>query len=194
MGTIMIAVAVIAAFARPASESSPVHCNNPGQDGFSSTDLSVQAESEPQTYISTNGESFPWRDLRLPKMLIPESYSIFLHANITESYFTGNVHMNLRVVQDTDFIVFHTRELNLSNINVYTAQGRNSSLLNFNTKVGVIKELEYSRNEQYYLHLGTVLRSSTFVQVQVDFRGSLAGLSNIRGFYKSSYTIRGQER
>ncbi|BFZ22405.1 hypothetical protein BsWGS_25444 [Bradybaena similaris] len=194
MGTVMIAVAVIAAFARPASESFPVHCNNPGQDGFSSTDLSTQTEGEPQTYISTNGEAFPWRDLRLPKMLIPESYSIFLHANITESYFTGNVHMNLHVVQDTDFIVFHTRELNLSNINVFTAHGRNSSLLNFNTKVGVIKELEYSRNEQYYLQLGTVLRSSTFVQVQVDFRGSLAGLSNIRGFYKSSYTIRGQER
>ncbi|CAG5120980.1 unnamed protein product, partial [Candidula unifasciata] len=196
MGTIMIAVAVIAAFARPSSAPSTSHCNTPGQyvtsDTF--TDQDVQIQEEPQTYISTNGEPFPWRDLRLPRTLIPESYSIFLHANITESYFTGNVHMNLRVDQDTDFIVFHTKELNLSNINIYVAHDRNSSLRNFNTKVSVLKELEYVRNEQYYLHLGASVKSSSFVQVQVDFRGSLPSSNSMRGFYKSSYTLRGQER
>ena len=88
MGTVMVGIALIAAFARPGTPK----CDLPGTGmntaavagpGSGSAQSSAGKEPEKKDFIATNGEEFPWKDLRLPKTLMPHSYDIFLHPNLT---------------------------------------------------------------------------------------------------------------
>ena len=36
--------------------------------------------------IATNGEEFPWDDVRLPKFIVPIRYDIELEPNLTSRY------------------------------------------------------------------------------------------------------------
>ncbi|CAL1533887.1 unnamed protein product [Lymnaea stagnalis] len=196
MGSAMIAIAVIAAFARPASLLPTEQCkvSHAGDEqGTSSDDSNVSSHENPQTYIATNGEPFPWRDLRLPKTIIPESYNIFLHANISESYFTGKVQMVLKVIEDTDFIIFHTQELNISDISLH-ASSEEDEPMEFDKQIRVARELEYPRNNHYYVQTSMLMRAGMHVQLNVSFRGSLESVNKMKGFYKSKYTVRGETR
>ncbi|XP_059162409.1 endoplasmic reticulum aminopeptidase 1-like isoform X2 [Physella acuta] len=194
MGTAMIAIAVIAAFARPGSTLPQEPCSNqqaPESSGHSAADLHPGYD-KPQTYIATNGEPFPWKDLRLPGTVVPESYSIFLHANISQSYFKGRVEMVLEVVSDTNFIVFHTQDLNISDLSLYEVLDHR---LEFSkTRLQVRQELEYPRNDQYYVRLDSTIRAKTRLELHVNFRGSLESVSKMKGFYKSEYTVKGETR
>lgn len=194
IGTVMVAIAVIAAFARPASSSVSSHCPSQEQEIPIDAGGDINAHEVPQTYTATNGEPFPWKNLRLPETIVPETYNIFYHANISESYFIGKIHMILRVVQETDFIIFHSKELNISDVKVSVGEGVNASNLNSAKGIEVVKVLEYPRNEQVYLQVSNLLHTGHVVHVQVDFRGSLKDVSKLRGFYKSSYTMYGQKR
>ena len=40
--------------------------------------------------IATNGETFPWDDLRLPKFIHPVRYDIELTPNLTSLWVKGN--------------------------------------------------------------------------------------------------------
>lgn len=191
MGTAMIAIAVIAAFARPGSVLSSEPCSNhqaEDSSGPSGADLHPGHE-KPQTYIATNGEPFPWKDLRLPVAVIPEAYTIFLHANISKSYFEGRVEMTLDVVSDTNFIVFHSQDLNISDLSLYEVLDPRLELSK--TRLEVTQQLEYPRNDQYYVRVDRTIKAKTQLELHVNFRGSLESVSKMKGFYKSEYIVKG---
>ena len=138
-----------------------------------------------QEYIATNGEEFPYRSLRLPENVIPVHYALFIHPNITQSHFKGNVTISCEIKKDTEFIVFHSKELNISHISVV---GTSDS-----STYGFTKFLEYKENEQIYVQLDSVLRNGARVDLTVVFEGRLIG--KLAGFYKSTYqTKRGETR
>uniref|UniRef100_A0A2C9JE86 Aminopeptidase n=1 Tax=Biomphalaria glabrata TaxID=6526 RepID=A0A2C9JE86_BIOGL len=193
MGAVMVAVAVIAAFARPASIQTSNSCKPSPSSEDSSGGSTVGPENEtPQTYIATNGQVFPWKDLRLPRTIKPLSYHIFLHPNLSESYFAGWVQMNLHVLEDTNYIVFHSHELNLSSVTLHERQPGGGKELG--RELRVVQELEYTRNNQYYVRVDSLLRAGLLLQLNVSFRGSLESLSRMSGFYKSTYTVKEETR
>ena len=51
--------------------------------------LSDEFDKE-EEIIATNGETFPWDDLRLPKFIHPVRYDIELTPNLTSLWVKGN--------------------------------------------------------------------------------------------------------
>ena len=178
---IIIGIALIAAFARP-SESI---CYT----GVHPTHSPHVEESTPAT--ATNGERFPWENIRLPSSIIPSDYDISLHPNLTNFGFIGNVTIQIKVLRDTNFIVFHARDLNFSHYELVTLNNDKRSLNNDQT-VEIVKTLHYPRHQQVYLELEHNLREGKEYLLKLSFSGMLS--DNMAGFYKSSYTTSKGER
>ncbi|GFS00691.1 aminopeptidase [Elysia marginata] len=197
-GAVVLAVAVIAAFARPGMPN----CSKPGPSSDAAdptaTSLAVTSgdaggDTEEQTFTATNGEEFPWREVRLPKTLIPQSYDIFLHPNISRSEFSGHVKMILRVMEETDVVLFHVQQLNVSKVEVMLDGSGDAASNRFDQPVAIKRELEYPTNQLYYVQLGEQLSAGSFLEVKVEFSGQLLK-DDMDGFYLSSYTVNGEER
>jgi len=135
-------------------------------------------------YIATNGRPFPYHAIRLPDSVIPVHYNIFIHPNITESYFKGSVEMLCDIKQSTGYIVFHIKDLNISSLSLKDAK---------NDQTYSIKEyLEYKKNEQVYVDLRERLTPGSKVKLKVNFEGQL--ISKLAGFYKSMYKTKAGEK
>jgi len=74
--------------------------------------------------LATNGEVFPWQDIRLPSHTIPIHYDIFLHPNLTTFYMTGSVEILLTILEKTNFFVIHSKDLNISEVSVSNVWGK----------------------------------------------------------------------
>ncbi|XP_012944386.1 endoplasmic reticulum aminopeptidase 1 [Aplysia californica] len=196
MGILMVAIAVIAAFARPASLSDS--CGAPSSSGSDAS----SGHGAAKTYISTNGEPFPWKSLRLPRSVSPEAYSIYLNPNVSESWYSGRVSMELRVDRPTDFLVFHSSKVTVSEVHVslkrragpVDAGGVDVREVDLGQDLEVLKVLEYPGNEQVYVQLSREVPAGAGLSLRVSFNGSFSDLSDMSGFYKSSYTVGGEKR
>ncbi|XP_071098659.1 endoplasmic reticulum aminopeptidase 1-like isoform X1 [Haliotis cracherodii] len=177
MGLFLILIAIIASFARP--QTLPCTPLN------TVTEAATTPAPKVQTYIATNGKDFPWKDIRLPKNLIPESYDILIHPNISQSYFKGRVIMKVRVISQTDFVVFHIKNLNVTHFDVKS--------LKDGEPIHTTEYLEYKEGQQFYIKLGRSLEVDEQVEVTVKFEALL--VNKLVGFYKSSYKLStGEER
>ena len=171
---IIIGIALIAAFARP-SESICYTGVNP-------THSPHVEHSTPAT--ATNGEKFPWEDIRLPSSVIPSDYDISLHPNLTTFGFTGNVTIQVKVLRYTNFIVFHARDLNFSRYELLHP--------NADKRIEIVRTLHYPRHQQVYVELENHLEEGKEYKLKLSFSGMLS--DNMAGFYKSSYTTSQGER
>ncbi|KAL3886465.1 hypothetical protein ACJMK2_026450 [Sinanodonta woodiana] len=177
IGLFVLLITLIAAFARP---SQPICESGHSKMEQHGTLVNIQTDD----YVATNGKPFPWRNVRLPDSVLPIEYHIFLHPNISLSIFQGVVTILCKVQKETDFFVFHIKDLNISDYGVKLSNGEN---------VVVNEYLEYKRNEQIYVRLERQLPTGTQFNLEVKFLGQLTG--KLSGFYKSSYkTDNGEER
>ncbi|KAJ8311697.1 hypothetical protein KUTeg_011052 [Tegillarca granosa] len=89
------------------------------------------------SYVATNGEPFPWKDIRLPEDISP--FRIF----------SGNVKIKLRVLKETNKIILHVKNLTVKtdddNIQVKSVKSK--------TKFKVIKVLEFVKYNQLYIEV-----------------------------------------
>lgn len=181
MGLFILTIALIAAFARPGSILCQEH--KVSQGDRPSLIETTKLPDTGKTYLATNGQLFPWKDIRLPRSILPDTYKIFLHPNISESVFSGRVTINASVVDNTDFIIFHVKDLNITSVKVLRGE----------VEVVVSDELEYKQNEQYYVKVRERLPSESRITIIITFSGAL--VNKLGGFYKSSYkTSDGQTR
>lgn len=70
---------------------------------------------EPVYPLSTNGELFPWTQLRLPQSVHPLSYELTLTPDLDNMTFAGIAVINMSVLHNTNRIVLHGLNLNISN-------------------------------------------------------------------------------
>lgn len=179
MGFFALLIASIAAFARP-SVSCQTGSNIPA---LLETASPSATSAKSSILLATNGQPFPWKDIRLPRNIIPDHYHIFIHPNLSQSHFSGNVNIFALVVSATDFIVFHVKDLNITDVKVLRGE------------VEVEKKtlLENKQHEQIYLKLSDSLAKGTKIKIIVHFEGTLE--NKLAGFYKSSYkTSKGEIR
>lgn len=69
---------------------------------------------EPVYPISTNGELFPWAQLRLPQSIKPLSYDLTLNPDLDKMTFTGRTVINMSILHSTNRIVFHGANINIT--------------------------------------------------------------------------------
>lgn len=170
----IVLIALIAAFARPG-----------GNDNCHLTTPPPESVPIPVTVpTATNGEVFPWTAVLLPVSVVPSTYDLFMWPNLTTFRFTGKVSMLVVAVKDTDFVVFHSKELKLLSKSVYHVESQKP--------IEIIKDLEYVTHEQIYLKLTSPLVAKQHYRLNVEFEGNLT--DSLAGFYRSSYETRSGEK
>ncbi|CAK6959837.1 endoplasmic reticulum aminopeptidase 1b [Scomber scombrus] len=127
-----------------------------------------------ETPVATNGQPFPWDRMRLPKTVFPLHYDLSLHPNLTTLDFTGVVRIQLDVKEDTNTVVLHAKQMQISNVLLLAPEG-----------VRPLQVLEYPRSHQLALVSDKVLTKGRKYEVQLGFAANLS--DSFHGFYKSSY-------
>lgn len=121
-------------------------------------------------------KSFPYKEILLPKDLIPERYQVYLHPNLTTFDFHGGVKIDITCKNPTRNILLHMKRLNITSYGVDDASGNHLSVL----RVAQSKKLE-----QYLVEMNEELKKGEKYTIQLDFNGHLS--DTMAGFYKSSY-------
>lgn len=139
------------------------------------------------SYVATNGEPFPWKDIRLPENISPLSYDIFLHPNISQRIFSGNVKIKLKILKETDKIILHIKNMKLMSDNDKIQVKSVKS--NINLKV--VKVLEFVKYNQLYIQVDQNMKINEEYEMVIKFEAEL--VKKLSGFYLSSYTSKNGE-
>ncbi|KAI1290187.1 Glutamyl aminopeptidase [Halotydeus destructor] len=153
------------------SSTKSEHLSSPSKD---SKDTNVQ-KRPPCT--ATNGEAFPWASLRLPSNnVLPVHYELFMHPNLTTFTNKGTVEILLSAVTNTNYIVIHVKQLNITAIAMSVA----------NQVVPIKRVLECRAQEQLFVEFnGHLEPHKGNYSLKVSFNKKLA--EQLDGFYVSSY-------
>lgn len=135
-------------------------------------------ECHPNPESSSKSLSFPWSHPRLPRSIIPVHYDLLVHPTFTSLTFTGSVQIEIDVQNDTNWIVLHSKGLDITKANIldqYLIPLTDQDLpFLYNLpheQLGILSPHALTSGHKYFLYL--------------EFR---AGLSEgFYGFYKSTY-------
>ncbi|XP_070690250.1 endoplasmic reticulum aminopeptidase 2 [Pempheris klunzingeri] len=152
---------------------------------------SSQASSTPhltgeQSPMGSGDLSFPWSRLRLPRYVIPLHYHLLLHPNLTSLSFTGSVQIQIDVQNNTNWVVLHSKGLQLHKVTILDQNHAHLSdqvlpvLHNpFHEQIGIFSPRVLSSGQKYFLY--------------IEFEAELG--EGFYGFYKSTYrTSTGETR
>ena len=119
---LVLTIALIGSFARIVETPICVG-NSADSDSSGLANNSAQNGSGNGPPMATNGDRFPWEIIRLPSFIRPTGYHIFLHPNMTTFTFNGTTTITVSVIRNTQFIVLHVKNLNVSQVSVREAEG-----------------------------------------------------------------------
>lgn len=136
--------------------------------------------------VASNGEPFPWQELRLPNVVIPLHYDLFVHPNLTSLDFVASEKIKVLVSNATQFIILHSKDLEITNA---TLQSEEDSRYMKSGKE--LKVLSYPAHQQIALLVPEKLTPHLKYYVAIDFQAKLA--DGFKGFYKSTYRTLGGE-
>jgi len=155
----IVATSFIVAFARPWND-----CVN--------FEIPTTVENKPDIPIATNGEVFPWNDVRLPIFVRPLSYDLELTPNLTTLAVKGIIKLIFQVTEETDFIIFHSKNISITSKTI-------------NEKLRVQRMLEYPERDQIYLETHQPMKPGRTYSIRLKFAYNLT--EALEGFYLSTY-------
>uniref|UniRef100_A0A4W6GA41 Leucyl/cystinyl aminopeptidase n=1 Tax=Lates calcarifer TaxID=8187 RepID=A0A4W6GA41_LATCA len=126
--------------------------------------------------ISTNGKLFPWAQFRLPQSIHPLSYDLTLTPNLDDMTFTGRTVINMSVHHNTNCIVLHGANLNITKATFKLGDGKASD----------VTVLEYKPRQQIAVKVSDDLKTGQYCVLTLHYSANLSHTYD--GFYNSSYT------
>jgi hypothetical protein len=161
---------------------------NGNSDANSGTSETTQPPSSTHTTAPAFSETEPWKNLRLPRHIMPVHYSITLYPDIYNGsgWFYGNESVEIEITKDTRFILIHIHYLNITSTSLRTK--------NDNSTIEIKNHFYYEPNQFWVIETQEVLPKGRNVVLDMSFNGSLTRA--IVGFYKSKYvnSITGETR
>ena len=121
---------------------------------------------------ATNGQPFPWDDIRLPTFIQPVRYDIELTPNLTSLWVKGIEKFFFTVSEETNFIVFHSKGIDISSRTI-------------NERLKVERMLEFPAREQVYLETDEYMVPGVTYALRLKFSYMLS--NHLEGFYYSEY-------
>uniref|UniRef100_A0A8C6TGD7 Leucyl/cystinyl aminopeptidase n=1 Tax=Neogobius melanostomus TaxID=47308 RepID=A0A8C6TGD7_9GOBI len=132
--------------------------------------------SEPVYPISTNGEVFPWAQLRLPQSVRPLGYNLTLNPDLDTMTFTGRTAITMFIRHNTKHIVLHSVNLNITKATFKVNDGEATA----------VTVLEYKPNQQIAVKFTEELKAGQKCVLTLDYAAELSHTYD--GFYNSSYS------
>uniref|UniRef100_A0A8C3YTD9 Aminopeptidase n=1 Tax=Catagonus wagneri TaxID=51154 RepID=A0A8C3YTD9_9CETA len=136
--------------------------------------------------VATNGEPFPWHELRLPTKVVPLHYDLFIHPNLTSLNFVASEKIEVLVRETTQFIILHSNGLDIMNATLQSEED-----LRYRKSGKKLTVLSYPAHQQIALLVPEKLMADLRYSVAIDFQAKLA--DGFEGFYKSTYRTLGGE-
>ncbi|XP_005473314.1 leucyl-cystinyl aminopeptidase [Oreochromis niloticus] len=130
---------------------------------------------EPVYPISTNGELFPWAQLRLPQSIKPLSYDLTLNPDLDKMTFTGRTVINMSILHSTNRIVFHGANLSITKATFMLGDGQASD----------VTVLEYKPRQQLAVNFSEELKAGQYCVLTMEYSANFSNTYD--GFYNSSY-------
>uniref|UniRef100_A0A7N8WLY6 Aminopeptidase n=1 Tax=Mastacembelus armatus TaxID=205130 RepID=A0A7N8WLY6_9TELE len=137
---------------------------------------------EPVYPLSTNGELFPWAQLRLPHSIRPLSYDLTLNPDLDSMTFTGHTVIQMSVLHSTKIIVLHSANLNI--IKATFKVGLERDCLG-DEAARDVTVLEYKPRQQIAVKFPEELKTGQYCVLTLDYSANLSHTYD--GFYNSSY-------
>ena len=133
----------------------------------------------PKGTIAPPFEDGPWKELRLPRSVIPMHYEITLYPDFygNNAWFYGNETVNIDIIEATRHIMIHINYLNITGTSLEDGSGRS---------IEINRTFEYKPNQFLVIETKEMLRQGQKVKLKISFDGSLT--RSIVGLYKSVYT------
>ncbi|KAK1174274.1 endoplasmic reticulum aminopeptidase 2-like isoform X1 [Acipenser oxyrinchus oxyrinchus] len=128
--------------------------------------------------VATNGEPFPWNMLRLPDTVIPAHYHLLVHPNLTTLNFSASVRIEVDVMQSTNSIILHSKDLLITKAIIEEETGASQSRK-------PLQVLEYPPHEQIALVSSDMLLPGGKYFICINYAANLS--DGFYGFYKSTY-------
>lgn len=121
-------------------------------------------------------------DVLLPKTVVPSKYDVTLTPDLVRCTFSGSLQVDLEVVSTTSSIVCNAHQLAVSNVSFVGSDG----------KALEAQTLAYDIRKQTL----TATFGQALPQGKGSFKCNFIGTLNdeLAGFYRSKYTIRGEQR
>ncbi|XP_040010464.1 leucyl-cystinyl aminopeptidase [Xiphias gladius] len=126
--------------------------------------------------VSTNGQLFPWAQLRLPQSIRPLSYSLTLNPDLDNMTFTGRTVINMSVLHNTERIVLHSANLSITKATFKLGDGEATD----------VTVLEYKPRQQIAVKFSEELKAGQYCVLTMDYSATLSHTYD--GFYNSSYS------
>ena len=136
-------------------------------------------ETTTMAVSSTKKLTEPWEiDYRLPEDTLPLHYEIYLHPDLGSGTFTGTVDIHLDITKTRNFLLVHTKYLDVTSIKLRKGLGVNGQ------EISIGENFPYDPNEFWVVKLNSDISPGQYT-LTMSFTGSLT--KDIVGFYKSNY-------
>lgn len=126
--------------------------------------------------LASNGEPFPWNELRLPASVRPRSYELTLNPDLQAMTFGGRTVIRMAVEHNTKRLVLHSAELNITKATFKLADGKEAD----------VKVLEYKPWQQIAVKFAEELKAGQHCVLTLEYSAELSHTYD--GFYNSSYS------
>ena len=126
------------------------------------------------------------QQLRLPQTSEPQMYRIKLNVPQIQNGglpFTGDVSIDIMIKQNTDKIMFHSKQQTINELRVYDRFGNEVQVLDFSLQTA---------GDSLTIYFMDILSAGTKITVNIKYSANL--LTSSTGFYRTSYVENGQTR
>ncbi|GFW97489.1 glutamyl aminopeptidase [Trichonephila clavipes] len=127
----------------------------------------------------------PWRNIRLPRHILPTHYNLLLRPNVTTETFEGEEQVRLNITESTDYILLHESGLKILSTRLLGEDG---------AKEVVIGEVfSYKRNEYHVIVLKENLLPGTY-HLNLKFSGKFSSTGSGMDRYEYKHRKTGEIR
>ncbi|PIO69425.1 peptidase family M1, partial [Teladorsagia circumcincta] len=135
----------------------------------------VYSADEDNADDDTDCREFPWKNFRLPRDVVPTSYNLTIHPNITTNNMTGSLAIDIQVLNSTKLIVLHADNLILTTF-----------IMSVNSKRMEAEFFFCPETSQWAFVMDDEVHAGDAIDLGIEFQGEV--LPDLQGLYISTHT------